>query len=179
MSPCSAHNGLYQNVPLCGLQRQRRLREGGREGANYSNNNDNIVNLARIIISINLDQEWGMPKINSNDNMYSICTSQYKILSFSFSARNKSTPQTHSHHFIVLGRCLPFTLSPHEVTNHRWRCWQSGDYTDQGAPHCAPPPCPPWPPPPCPPPDSRSPGPGPGCSTGRSRSSRGSSLSSG
>ena len=41
----------------------------GREGANYSNNNDNIVNLARIIISINLDQEWGMPKINSNDNL--------------------------------------------------------------------------------------------------------------
>ena len=68
VSPCSAHNGLYQNVPLCGLRRREEAPRG-REGANYSNNNDNIVNLARIIISINLDQEWGMPKINSNDNL--------------------------------------------------------------------------------------------------------------
>ena len=76
MSPCSADNGLYQNVPLCGL-REATEAQREREGANYSNNNDNIVNLTRIIISINLDLEWGMPKINRKDNLvYSICISQ-------------------------------------------------------------------------------------------------------
>ena len=69
-------------------ERRRRLREGGREGANYSNNNDNIVNLTRIIISINLDLEWGMPKINRKDNLvYSICIAQQDPLILSLNTQ--------------------------------------------------------------------------------------------
>ena len=84
MSPCSALNGLYQNVPLCGL-REATEAQRGREGANYSNNNDNIVNLTRMIISINLDLKWGMPKINRKDNLvYTVFVLHNKILSFSF-----------------------------------------------------------------------------------------------
>ena len=152
-----------------GSERER----GGREGANYSNNNDNIVNLTLIIISINLDQEWGMSKINRKDKLF--FTTQ-KLGSFSF-LQHAINPQNH------LGHCTWTVFSIHslitKITNHRWQCWQSYDCTECESPRCAPPLCPPCPPPPCPPPCSRSPGPGPECSRARSRSSRGSSLSSG
>ena len=46
-------------------EQTRRRREDRREGANYSNNNDNIVNLTRIIISINLDQNGSQMRLQA------------------------------------------------------------------------------------------------------------------
>ena len=85
-----------------GSERER----GGREGANYSNNNDNIVNLTLIIISINLDQEWGMSKINRKDKLF--FTTQ-KLGSFSF-LQHAINPQNH------LGHCTWTVFSIHSLS---------------------------------------------------------------
>ena len=91
------------------------------------------------------------------------------------STRNKSTESLGSLYLDGVFHSLFIS----KITNHRWQCWQSYDCTGCESPRCAPPLYPPCHPPLCPPPCSRSLGPGPECSRGRSRSSRGSSLSSG